>query len=183
VLKIRSVPAVIVSLVLMAYDNSGWLGATALPAVPSNPSPATGTPGVARTTTLSWTASAGAASYDVYFGTSANPPLRATVTASKYSVGPLNSRAKYYWKVIARNAVGTESSPTWSFVTSPADQLSCDLNSDGVVNVVDVRIAENQALGLEPCGSADLNQDGVCNVVDVQRVIDAVLGKGCRVGH
>jgi hypothetical protein len=97
--------------------------------------------------------------------------------------GPLRAGAKYYWKVVAKNGVDSKSSPTWSFTTAGSKKLSCDLNSDGVVNIVDVRIAENQALGVEPCGSADLNQDGVCTVVDIQRVVNAVLGKGCRIGR
>jgi hypothetical protein len=58
----------------------------------------------------------------------------------------------------------------------------CDLNGDGVVNVVDVQIAILQALGITPCGNADLQGNGVCNVVDVQRVISAALGGACKVG-
>jgi beta-glucanase (GH16 family) len=61
-------------------------------------------------------------------------------------------------------------------------QLTCDLNGDGAVDVLDVQIALNQALGVSPCGTADLNQDGVCNVVDVQRVINAALGQACLIG-
>lgn len=58
----------------------------------------------------------------------------------------------------------------------------CDLNTDGVVNVVDVQIAVNAALGLAPCGFADLAGSGVCNVVDVQRIINAALGFPCLTG-
>lgn len=60
---------------------------------------------------------------------------------------------------------------------------SCDLNADGVVDSVDVGIAISQALGTSLCsGGSDLDQNGGCNVVDVQRVINAALGQGCRVG-
>jgi len=58
----------------------------------------------------------------------------------------------------------------------------CDLNGDGTVNVIDVQIAINQALGITSCGSADLTGSGQCTVVDVQRVIDASLGGACIVG-
>ena len=59
---------------------------------------------------------------------------------------------------------------------------TCDLNGDGVVNVVDIQIAVSQALGTSACGSADLIGNGVCNVVDVQRVTVAALGGVCRIG-
>jgi hypothetical protein len=61
-------------------------------------------------------------------------------------------------------------------------QLSCDLNSDGKVNILDVQIALNQALGISPCTIASLQQNGQCNVVDVQRVITAALGGACVIG-
>jgi len=60
--------------------------------------------------------------------------------------------------------------------------LSCDLNNDGTVNVLDVQLATNQTLGYVGCGSADLNGDGKCTVVDVQRIISTTLGAACRLG-
>ncbi|MBZ5591474.1 MAG: right-handed parallel beta-helix repeat-containing protein [Acidobacteriia bacterium] len=59
---------------------------------------------------------------------------------------------------------------------------TCDLNSDGSVNVVDVQRAINQALGNLACTNGDLDGNGRCEVTDVQRVINAALGGGCRVG-
>lgn len=183
VLRTLCLPAGLASLFVLVFEQSGIPAATVgLPVAPSNPSPANGAVGVSLTSTLTWTPSDGAASYDIYLGTSPLS-LRAMINGSKHVIGPLNPGAKYYWKVVARNSFGSKSSPTWSFTTVTSAQLSCDLNSDGTVNVVDVRIAENQALGRAPCGSADLNEDGVCNIVDVQRVVDAVLGKGCRIGR
>jgi hypothetical protein len=60
--------------------------------------------------------------------------------------------------------------------------LSCDLNGDGNVNVVDVQLATNQTLGYAACGAADLNGDGACTVVDVQRIINTSLGAACHLG-
>jgi hypothetical protein len=57
----------------------------------------------------------------------------------------------------------------------------CDLNSDGVTNVVDVQIAVNMALGTTPC-VANINGQGVCAVTTVQRVVNAVLGNACITG-
>jgi len=59
---------------------------------------------------------------------------------------------------------------------------SCDLNSDDRVDVVDVQVGLNQALGILSCSSADLSQDGQCSIVDVQRLINAALGQECVVG-
>jgi hypothetical protein len=64
----------------------------------------------------------------------------------------------------------------------PKSTLSCDLNNDGVVNVLDVQLATNQVLGYATCGSADLTGDGQCTVVDVQRTISASLGASCHLG-
>jgi hypothetical protein len=54
----------------------------------------------------------------------------------------------------------------------------CDVNQDGIVNVSDVQLIVNEALGVAPPVN-DINQDGVVNVVEVQLVIHAALGLGC----
>jgi Dockerin type I domain len=59
---------------------------------------------------------------------------------------------------------------------------TCDLNDDGVVNVLDVQLEVNATLGLRACDAADLNGDGVCDATDFQRMTQAVLGLGCHVG-
>ena len=56
---------------------------------------------------------------------------------------------------------------------------ACDMNGDGQLNVVDVQLAVQQALGLTPCGKGDVNNDGQCNVIDVQIIINGALGRGC----
>lgn len=61
-------------------------------------------------------------------------------------------------------------------------QSACDLNQDGVVNVVDVQWATNMYLGALPCTAA-INGPGVCNNVVVQRVITAATGGACVVDH
>jgi uncharacterized repeat protein (TIGR01451 family) len=54
----------------------------------------------------------------------------------------------------------------------------CDVKQTGTVNVADVQVITNQALGLVAALN-DLNGDGVVNVVDVRMVISAALGAGC----
>jgi hypothetical protein len=57
---------------------------------------------------------------------------------------------------------------------------SCDLNKDGKVNVIDVQLATNQALGTSACGTGDLNGDSRCSIVDVMRIVSASLGATCN---
>jgi hypothetical protein len=56
---------------------------------------------------------------------------------------------------------------------------ACDLNSDSAINVADVQICANQAIGTAVCAGGDINKDGACNVVDVQRTVNAALGGQC----
>jgi hypothetical protein len=65
-----------------------------------------------------------------------------------------------------------------SFQVTAGTPSPCDINGDGVTNVVDVQLIINEALGVAPAVD-DLNGDGVVNVVDVQIVINAALGLGC----
>src|SRR5439155_17911784 len=56
---------------------------------------------------------------------------------------------------------------------------SCDVNKDGVVNVLDVQLIANQVLGVIPATS-DINGDGAVNVLDLQLGVNAALGLGCK---
>ena len=54
--------------------------------------------------------------------------------------------------------------------------LSGDLNSDGLINVLDVVVLVNIVLGgSEPVDSGDLNGDGVLNVLDVVMLVNIIL--------
>jgi hypothetical protein len=61
-------------------------------------------------------------------------------------------------------------------------QSACDLNQDGVVNVVDVQLGTNMYLGIVPCTAA-INGPGVCNTTVRDRVIAAATGGTCVVDH
>ena len=80
-------------------------------------------------------------------------------------------------------SAGTYASSTVSFkaaATGGTPLNACDLNSDGLDNILDVNRSVNMTLGLSPC-TADINGPNVCTVVTVQRVVNSVLGAGCRV--
>jgi hypothetical protein len=89
--------------------------ASAPPAAPSGPKPATGATGVSLTPQLAWSA-AGATTYDVYFGTTADPALVSSgQAASSWVPGTLLPGTTYSWRIVAINAGGSTSGPTWSF--------------------------------------------------------------------
>ena len=54
----------------------------------------------------------------------------------------------------------------------------CDVNQDNVVNIADIQLMVNEALGSAPA-THDLNADSAVNVVDVQIDINAALGFAC----
>ena len=72
---------------------------------------------------------------------------------------------------------GTFCSSTVSFRAASSGGGACDLNQDGVVNVVDVQLAVNMDLDLIPC-SADID-GGVCGPTLVQQIVNAALGEAC----
>src|SRR5204862_4156995 len=54
-------------------------------------------------------------SYDVYLGASSSPALAATVTGTSAQASGLSDGVTYYWRVVAKNATTSASSPTYSF--------------------------------------------------------------------
>jgi len=80
---------------------------------------------------LNWTEPAitgcnAATSYDVYFGTSATPPLVGNITGTTYNTGALSTSTTYYWKIVPRNSFGTATGAvTRSFSTSATVCSAC----------------------------------------------------------
>lgn len=85
--------------------------------VPHDPSPANGAKDEPSSVDLSWEVS-GVTSFDVYLGTSQDPPKVATVTAPAYAATGLEAGKTYYWKVVSNTATGPVSGPLWSLSTS-----------------------------------------------------------------
>jgi hypothetical protein len=85
-----------------------------------------------------------------------------------------------------RNVLGSDfeavDDSMFMVIADSAQAASCDLNDDGVVNVLDVQIEVNATLGVVPCGAGDLDGNRRCDVVDLQRVIAGALGSACRIG-
>jgi hypothetical protein len=58
----------------------------------------------------------------------------------------------------------------------------CDLNGDGLVNLLDEQLAVGMSLGQTQC-TANIDGSNVCNVVIVQRVVNAATGGICVTGN
>ena len=115
------------------------------PSMPENPIPNDFDVGQSVTTGFSWSASdidGNLAQYDLYLGTSSSPPLAAAgLTQPGYiPSSPLEPLTRYYWRVVARDALGLETSGyVWTFTTrlvnSPPSQPR-DVNpKDGATGV------------------------------------------------
>ncbi len=107
------------------------------PAAPALSSPAAGATGVAIPAALSWSASSGAASYQVQVATDSGFASlvynQSGITATLTSVSGLSASTLYYWRVNATNAYGTSAwSSVRSFTTAaPAPPAAPTLVSPG----------------------------------------------------
>jgi len=99
------------------------------PNPPSNPSPVNHATGISIDADLSWTGGdpdgGDMVTYDVYFGTSATPPLVwQDQTGTTYDPGALSYNTKYYWKIIAEDNHGAPAvGPVWDFTTGLPGQV------------------------------------------------------------
>ena len=93
------------------------------PNTPSNPSPSNHATVVSINGDLSWTAAdpdtGDTVTYDVYFGTSATPPLVSNdQPGTTYDPGTLAYNTKCYWKIIATdNHAASATGPLWDLTT------------------------------------------------------------------
>lgn len=97
----------------VAASNAGCVQSVALS------QPGNGAADVPLTVELSWSVSP-AASSDLYFGTTPEPPLlTSALSRTTQTVTGLEPGTTYYWRVIARGScpVATASSPVFSFTT------------------------------------------------------------------
>jgi hypothetical protein len=163
-------------------SNGATITVTATPSAPAAPTALGATAGNAEVA-LSWTASSGAATYNVYRGTAAGAEgataIATGITTVNHTDTGLNNGTTYYYKVAAVNTGGTSpvSNEASAKPVSGAETV-CDVNQDGNVNVSDVQMTIDQALGVVSAANA-LNHGGVTNVVEVQIVMNAAMGRGC----
>lgn len=106
------------------FFNSVQVPLPAPPYVPSAPSPADGAPEVwVVSPVLGWSGgdpNDDPVYYDLYFGKSDPPRLKLMGLAEEtFTLGKLCCDTPYYWRVVAREALGeTSPGPVWSFTTT-----------------------------------------------------------------
>lgn len=106
-------------------SSSTWTFTTRLnqpPAAPSNPAPADNSTNHGSDVTLQWQCSdpeGQTITYDVYLGAS-NPPalLSSNFAQTRFNPVPREYSTTYWWRIVARDASGAETSgPIWTFTT------------------------------------------------------------------
>ena len=106
-----------------AYEiQGGGGGGNNLPSQPVSPAPGDGALNQNTNTTLSWSCSdpdGDPLTYDVYFGTTSNPPLvGSNQSNTNYNPGQLDNNTTYYWKIVAKdNQGGVTEGSVWNFST------------------------------------------------------------------
>ncbi len=140
-----------------------------LPVKAVNPAPAHMETGVLTTTSLSWTAGAGAVSHKVYFGTSSPDTFLAELIGTTIDPGSLLANTTYFWRVDEVNGSGTTAGDVWQFVTRGT--VAPDLDRDGDVDAGDYDLFESCAAGPGAsldggCANRDFDGDGDADQAD-----------------
>jgi hypothetical protein len=129
-------------------------------------SPSDDTRGVPLNQDLSWSGGESqcvglTATYDVYFGTSSPPPLHHDNGASRqWDPGTLGDQQTYYWKIVAKDANGTQSSGELSFTTVCTDDSGASLTTPCTPSPFDGKDRVNTNATLTwGCGITDCEQE------------------------
>jgi hypothetical protein len=119
------------------------------------------------------------AGYRVYVGTASRTYSSSNSIGNKtsYTVTGL-SNGTYYFAVTAIDTDGLESDFSNEISrTLGASTVSCNINGDGSVNVLDLQELTNVILGKSSSSASfDLNWDGRIDVLDLQILNNVVLG-------
>ncbi len=147
-------------------------------------SPANGSTTANRTPTLSWSSSAGAATYDVKVATDSG--LTSVVTSQNGLVGTswvvpaaaLIYNTQYFWGVTAVNSNGTTASTPAAFsFRTPPSPCAGDANGDGATNTLDLTLMlGNFGSTVPPNTGGDLDGNGSVNTADLTTLLG---GFGC----
>ena len=91
-----------------------------LPIKSATPSPPNGAAEQSIETNISWVDGGGAETFDVYFGTAPSPgsgEFKGNQSGTSFDPGTLAYSTTYFWRIDAKNSVGTTTGDVWSFTT------------------------------------------------------------------
>lgn len=146
----------------------------AAPAAPGDPSPAHAATDVPTDSSLTWTASSGASTYDVALGTSSPPAVvSANQTATSYTPSaPLAHATTYYWQITAHGTGGSTAGPVWSFTTQSAPQPDPDPQTLERLRVMtwNIRMGQNLAGAMNVDAQVALMADSGAHIIALQEV-------------
>jgi len=139
-----------------AYDHESDISELSIiiaenlpPYMPSNPTPSNNSIDVDINADLYWNGGDPDdpdenITYDVYFGTSSNPPkIVSNISDTNYDPGTMDFSTKYYWKIVSWDNHGASTSgPIWCFTTGsePNDPPNTPSNPNPVDGATDVEI-------------------------------------------
>ncbi|MBZ5555286.1 MAG: hypothetical protein LAO21_21450 [Acidobacteriia bacterium] len=87
----------------------------------------------------------------------------------------------YYFALTAYNSARVESglsNEVAKLVAATPPAGHCDVNSDGIVNALDIQMLINAILSSTTLSNADMNRDGKVDVLDLQTLNNVILGSG-----
>ncbi len=133
-----------------AYEfTGGGGGENDPPNQPSNPFPTNGAIDQPVNLTISWSCTdpdGDPLTFDVYFGTSNNPPLASSNQPNaSFNPGSLDTSTTYYWQIVAKDNQGASTTgPVWNFTTeanrggdiTPPEVVSATLIDSNTVNII-----------------------------------------------
>ena len=141
------------------------------------------TPAIAADLTLSWdpNSESDLAGYKLYYGTASGiygTPITLGIETT-YTITGLPP-GTYFFALKAFNTQGLESgfsNEVSTTISPPPTTGRCDINTDSLVNVLDLQAVINAILGTQPLsGKGDLNGDGRVDVLDLQILGNVILG-------
>jgi hypothetical protein len=153
-----------------AYEFATGGGGNNPPNQPANPNPPNGASDQPVNLTLTWSCTdpdGDPLTYDIYFGTSNNPPLAlANQSNTSFNPGQLNNSSIYYWKIVAKDNQGANTSgPVWNFTTIFVDVTPPEVVSAELLDSITLSIVFSEPL--EQTSAENLNNYSIINNVNV----------------
>ena len=134
------------------------------PDAPANVEPANASTGLPRSVTLRWNAGPWGQTYDVYFGTTPDPPLvsadvplgpsLSTSHHLSFDVSGLEESTTYYWRIVSRTAAGlTRAGAVWNFRTEGTAEAPAGAG-DVVLHAAAARVQGTRWMPIEDSSAA-----------------------------